>query len=186
MNGAGLPYEHLDCSDNRPALQPAIWLLAGRCQKVLNAMDFGDSLSCSVHDRASNLRRAWLAIHNLSSADWGVLRRSISGWKDLRVAKESVGGGVRTRLSGARNTAQQRLHRRCSSLSSSSATSNACFETLSRPPLALALFLRWKIATALSSLSEFLAASANARTATVRHLGLCRCKHADADREQQN
>jgi hypothetical protein len=101
MNRAGLPHEHLDCSDNCPALQHAIWLLAGRCQKVLNAMDPGDSLSSSIHHRASAPLRAWLATHDFSSADWGILCRSIFGRKDPRVAKQSVERGARTRLSGA-------------------------------------------------------------------------------------
>jgi hypothetical protein len=93
-------------------------------------------------------------------------------------------GANHTMRSGG--TPQQKVSLRCSSPSSSSATSDAGFKTFSRPPLALALFLRWKIATALSSFSEFLAASTNAWTATVRDLGFCRYKHAGANREQQN
>jgi hypothetical protein len=68
----------------------------------------------------------------------------------------------------------------------SSAVSEAGFEALSCPPLTLSPFFGWKIATELLGVSEFLVASSNAGTATVRHLSLSRCEHADANCEQQN
>ncbi len=83
-------HEHLDCSDNRPALQRAVRLLAGRGQKVLNSMDPVDPLTCAVHHRASNLFRAWLAMDNLSSADSSILRRAIPWRLDLRIAQETT------------------------------------------------------------------------------------------------
>jgi hypothetical protein len=68
----------------------------------------------------------------------------------------------------------------------SSTVSDAGFEALSCLPLTLSPFFGRKIATALLGVSEFLAASSNAGAATVRHLGLSRGEHADANREQQN
>ena len=68
----------------------------------------------------------------------------------------------------------------------SSAVSDAGFEALSCPPLTLSPFFGWKIATPLLGVSEFIVASSNAGTATVRNLGLSRCEHADADCAQQN
>jgi hypothetical protein len=68
----------------------------------------------------------------------------------------------------------------------SSAVSQAEIEALSCPNLTLPPFPRWKIATALLGVSEFLVASARAGVAPIGYLRLTRSEYAYANYEQQN